>query len=348
MDRNVRGLMALYGLVVCAAPATAASVYDGFDGGLYQETAVANGYTAPGVGVPNPVYGTDYWGGNGSLNQPGSGAQGDPAPWANSNRRTGTGWSDLTMGTNSSSGPNNNQYRRQTGWNVQYPGTSYLTNAGLSYGTLPTSGGAYIQTSGGTDAGRNVGTTYADQAGESGWGSFIYNRTSGTGADWGGFGLYDVPYQDPSVVDFAGNNEYTTYSGFGSSQERLLLGMPYSVPGNFGVTKPGGDLFSGVPLNQTNFVVFQVEDTGAGDTLRVWLNPSLTADLSTLTPDITASYSELAFDAVRLRTGGGGTWTWDEIRIGSTAADVGISVPEPASLGLISLSGVAALRRRRA
>jgi hypothetical protein len=60
------------------------------------------------------------------------------------------------------------------------------------------------------------------------------------------------------------------------------------------------------------------------------------------------------FDRVAIFTVGAINQGVSDIRIGTTAADIGVSpnalvapIPEPASLGLLALGGLALLRRRR-
>jgi hypothetical protein len=147
--------------------------------------------------------------------------------------------------------------------------------------------------------------------------------TRAAGADWSGASSYD----------------------FGT--ERIFFG----VPGGQGATKFFGIEESGIGTtlstvqavtDQTHTMVAMVDFDA--DKLALWVDPVAGA-----LPDITRAYTGTNWSsAVRLGSGGTGSTTWDNLIVADNPADVGVSVPEPASLGLLVLGGVPlALRRRR-
>jgi len=75
------------------------------------------------------------------------------------------------------------------------------------------------------------------------------------------------------------------------------------------------------------------------DTLLSAINPTSSAQLTTAQGPGNFSFDRLQFEGL-------GDAQFDEFRVGTTFADVA-SVPEPASLGLLAVGGVALLARRR-
>ena len=98
------------------------------------------------------------------------------------------------------------------------------------------------------------------------------------------------------------------------------------------------------------FVVAKLFKSGAGnyDRMQVVVNPTSTTEPGTWDGDITLDLSVSSLDRFGIRYGNNaagenGGWI-DEIRIGTTYAAV---VPEPATLALIGVGGIAVLLRRR-
>jgi hypothetical protein len=145
-------------------------------------------------------------------------------------------------------------------------------------------------------------------------------------------------------------NSSTVDSGTGNaSGSNVYLGN--SSSGALGISRGagGGANTTVLPENDTTyFVVLRVE-YGADnlDTMSMWINPRLDQALGTA--DATLSGYNFNFQSVQARRSGGNTGAFeiDEFRIGTTYADVSpYAIPEPASLGMLGLAGLA-LRRRR-
>jgi hypothetical protein len=90
---------------------------------------------------------------------------------------------------------------------------------------------------------------------------------------------------------------------------------------------------------------------GSDDIARLWINPDPTTfDPGTTTPNATVTGGDITntgIQSIIVRQTGGQPTTMhlDEIRVGTTFRDV--MVPEPASLGLLGVSAMGALSRRR-
>jgi len=81
------------------------------------------------------------------------------------------------------------------------------------------------------------------------------------------------------------------------------------------------------------------------DTIHVFVNPTVGAAEPLATID--AAFTGPSISHVGFYSSTRSSVPWDEIRIGQTFADVTPMIPEPASLGLLGLGGLAMLRRRR-
>lgn len=89
--------------------------------------------------------------------------------------------------------------------------------------------------------------------------------------------------------------------------------------------------------------------TGENDAFALYVNPTLDGDLSDETAFASGTGALFdagsTFGAIQLRSfDAGGAATIDEIRIGDSFASV---IPEPGSLALLSLGGLAVLGRQR-
>jgi hypothetical protein len=101
--------------------------------------------------------------------------------------------------------------------------------------------------------------------------------------------------------------------------------------------------------SNTHFYVVQLNlNSGGLDSFSAWLDPVTLSP--TPSADLTGSGIELSFNSISLESTGVGfnqmSAYYDEIRFGTTWGDV-LFIPEPSSLSLLVLGGVAVALRRR-
>ncbi|NJL31302.1 MAG: PEP-CTERM sorting domain-containing protein [Phycisphaerales bacterium] len=225
------------------------------------------------------------------------------------------------------------------------------------------------------------GFDYADgsallaQSGGSGWGGAWL-------ADWGGGVSVNTPSLTYGDLDVLGNRAVSAsesgyvralalpaesvvyFSGIiktGASVPNYIgFGLDSGSIGGVFFGKGGGSTFwqieklwGGTSANstvrvtpdQTVLLVGKVEYTGANQvTASLWVNP--TTAMEPGSADATYATTAGTFNRFFVM---GNSYEADEIRIGTTFADVtpGMLVPEPASLGLLAVGGLIMLRRRR-
>ncbi|TWT95350.1 hypothetical protein Pla108_34960 [Botrimarina colliarenosi] len=242
-----------------------------------------------------------------------------------------------------------------SGWGGAWSAGSVVPGS-LSYGSLPTAGNsALISGSGGSIS------AYRDFAAEYGAGtyyiSFIGQRLSPHGT------------LDDNTVRAS---SFQIHKGFGTSgDERLSAGKATTASPNqlynWAMFSDGSGNFleeSAEPITNQAFVLmeFVVNDDTDGegpgvstDEARMWINPSLNGPLGA--PDVELSQAEgnnhdYLFGRVRIFSGNTSSagqyadFAIDEIRLGTSLADVGVTVPEPTA-GLLALVGVALAGRVR-
>lgn len=109
---------------------------------------------------------------------------------------------------------------------------------------------------------------------------------------------------------------------------------------------------SGVTASSVNLYIvkFDLSATAASDTVTVWVNPTLGAG-DPSSGGITLTSQDITFDRLSLSDYSAGAATWDEIRFGTTFADVTTSaIPEPATYAAVvgaATLGLVIIRRRR-
>jgi hypothetical protein len=107
----------------------------------------------------------------------------------------------------------------------------------------------------------------------------------------------------------------------------------------------GGD--SVVISNTETFLVVMRStwaDAAGGDKLELWINPADTSALGAADSVVTGDFADTK-DQFYPRMQGMGNWYFDELAMGTNADD--IAIPEPATMTLLGLGGLVALRRRR-
>lgn len=141
-------------------------------------------------------------------------------------------------------------------------------------------------------------------------------------------------------------------TGPGSWTGTYYIGEPGSGPGNgtYVIGKGGDDLnvvSSGVPLvaNEPVFLVTHFQFREGNDLATLYVNPA-----PGTTPTGGVTYSGLDMPVVNpiisLQGSGQGPTSFDELRIGSTFAEVAPLVPEPSAAALAASAACVALLRR--
>lgn len=205
-----------------------------------------------------------------------------------------------------------------TGWSGSWSGNNTVTSPGYSYSTLPVEGNRV------TTSGDNFGS-FRSLSSQSGSGtyyvSFIVQRVTGDGSGYGGISLY------------------------AGGAEQLFIGQT-SDQNNFGLQRHGtggSTVNSTAPSTTLSFLVVRIDFNGANSSARLYVNPTLGTEPGSANATI-ATMAAFNFDQVRIQSGNGTgpTFGFDEVRIGTTYADVA-PVPEPVNVALLAFAGFAVL-----
>ena len=234
-------------------------------------------------------------------------------------------------------------------------GTNHQEDANLTYGTLPTSGGSVTTTGGWNTSSVSIDTntpgysTLLANGGEM-WFSMLYNP--GT-ADDQRFG-----FSIGNDVLGGGNGINNSQGiGFGWTPQELFysklwhdtdLGWTNNLQNAPG---PNGNVTANQSTNALNTVYFIVGHVQWGatstdnDTVTLYLPDTNLALGNPMATDFNVIADQSGFDTISTQILRAGAF-YDEIRIGATAAAVGV-IPEPSAALLGGLSVLALLRRRR-
>jgi hypothetical protein len=202
---------------------------------------------------------------------------------------------------------------------------------GLSYSGLATSGGSAGVLAGGgqSNSGRvaraldgsltidasTTGTLYL---------SFLFQKQTGSAA----YQMLEL-YNGINTIDTNGDASRAFQAGASGNNYAFNVGNPNPTQ-SLGVSDTAVHQF---------IVKFDLSASAGGDSTTVWL------DSTTETGGIVTSGLNLAWDTLSLADYSDYAGSWDEIRFGTTFADV---IPEPSAALLGSLGMLGLLRRRRA
>lgn len=227
--------------------------------------------------------------------------------------------------------------------------TANTQAASLSFGNLATSGGSVLSS--------HIAST-DDTSGN--LNPLVYNRTlSGLVNASTTFVSYLIQPQDAvgtgtfggyanlTFIDTAGNQlDFGIIGDSGGADTAGKVGQYGVELGNASATNRISSGQTAV-LDQTAYLVLRMTQSSGVSTFDLFVDPTPGQPLP-LTPDATVSTdANFAFgtsDALSLQAGNSDAF--DEIRIGSTFADVS-PVPEPASAGLLAAGSLLLVRRRR-
>lgn len=168
-------------------------------------------------------------------------------------------------------------------------------------------------------------------------------------------------FQTASTGSYQSLSLYDGWVGSGNADLRrnfdlgLISGSDSIVRFNAGATGVAktAAATTGVTASNVNLYIvkFDLSATAASDTVTVWVNPTLGAG-DPASGGIVLSGQNITFDRLALSDYSGGAASWDEIRFGTTFADVTTSaIPEPSTYALFAgaatLLGASARRPRR-
>lgn len=214
-------------------------------------------------------------------------------------------------------------------WNGAWAGSSsyIVSTPGLTYTGLSTSGNAAFDNTGPFQSNLRAYTGVNGSDGSVLWMSALVNAAT-LNNDLRLYGLADngVLGGDGGAGIYIGGGIVNTRIGFGSGTSSLTytLGTTFLV-----VAK------------------YEFSDTAGADKITLWVNPSLATTPTTGGASQSGNFSASWVTSPMMGFRGGNNWTGtvDEIRLGTTFADV--VVPEPGAFSLACLGGLGLLLRSR-
>jgi hypothetical protein len=241
-----------------------------------------------------------------------------------------------------------------TGWGLNWSTNIYASPIGassLSYGSLNTSGKSvtFGPASATTVYTRQLASTLGSSAsGGTLWVSMLYLNTASSTTAEARIGFYSGMIADSSnpsstATSSAGTTQVVDLGRAASGVDQISLYNGSTIVSS-GVATPRG--------SSADFLLLKFTlDGGVGtDTLNLWVNPDISLGEGLL-GSAQASWTTANLDLInglRFQTSTTGGFRIDEIRVGTTFGDV--TVPEPSTAALATLTGMAllVLRKKRA